>query len=66
MCEFGSVSDGDEPGSIACMSDDLEPPVDRSAEEAMRPCDFCGHLVVVSSLDERDCPVCGMPDEADP
>lgn len=23
----------------------------------MRPCDFCGHPVVIDSIDERDCPV---------
>jgi len=30
---------------------------------SMRPCDFCGHPVVVDSVDERDCPVCGEPEE---
>ena len=27
--------------------------------EGLRPCDFCDHPVVVDSVDERDCPVCG-------
>ncbi|TDU80688.1 hypothetical protein EDD91_7605 [Streptomyces sp. KS 21] len=26
------------------------------AGEGMRPCDFCGHPVVIDSVDERDCP----------
>jgi predicted RNA-binding Zn-ribbon protein involved in translation (DUF1610 family) len=28
----------------------------------MRFCDFCGQPVVVDSVDEYDCPVCGDPE----
>jgi hypothetical protein len=51
----GAVSGGS--GSGAVVSDEVS--VQGSAGEGMRPCDFCGHPVVINSIDERDCPVCG-------
>jgi hypothetical protein len=51
----GTVSGGS--GSVAVVSEDVS--VRGPAGEAMRPCDFCGHPVVIDSIDERDCPVCG-------
>ena len=46
-----------------------EPAVETSegetaAGEIMRPCVFCGHPVKEESLDEYECPVCGVPPEA--
>ncbi|WP_106972650.1 transposase [Streptomyces yerevanensis] len=58
----GSVSGGS--GSVAVVSDDVS--VRGSADEGMRPCDFCGHPVVIDSVDERDCPVCGEGAEVQP
>ncbi|MGW0971667.1 hypothetical protein [Streptomyces sp. NPDC002516] len=42
-------------------------PVREPADEGMRPCDFCGQPVVMDSVDEQDCPVCGeaAEDQAD-
>ncbi|MEU6300759.1 NAD-dependent epimerase/dehydratase family protein [Streptomyces erythrochromogenes] len=51
-------------GNVAVMSEDM--PVRESAGESMRPCDFCGHPVVMDSVDERDCPVCGEAAEDQP
>lgn len=51
-------------GSVTVMSDDLL--VGASAGESLRPCDFCGHPVVMDSVDERDCPVCGEAAEDQP
>ena len=58
----GAVSGGS--GSVAVVSDDLS--VRGSAGEGTRPCDFCGHSVVIDSIDERDCPVCGEDAEVQP
>ncbi|MER7807306.1 hypothetical protein [Streptomyces sp900116325] len=43
-----------------------EAPGQESAGEGMRPCDFCGNPVVIDSIDEYDCPVCGERDEEQP
>ncbi|GAA3087408.1 hypothetical protein GCM10017562_67110 [Streptomyces roseofulvus] len=51
-------------GTVTVMSNDV--PVRESAGEGMRPCDFCGHPVVMDSVDERDCPVCGEAAEDQP
>jgi hypothetical protein len=37
--------------------------VEEPVDERMRPCVFCHHPVVIDSIDEWDCPVCGVPDE---
>ncbi|MEU9237877.1 helicase associated domain-containing protein [Streptomyces subrutilus] len=58
----GSVSGGS--GRVAVVSDDVA--VRGSVGEGMRPCDFCGHPVVIDSIDERDCPVCGEGAEVQP
>lgn len=58
----GPVTGGS--GSVAAVSDDV--PVRAAAGEAMRSCDFCGHPVVIDSIDERDCPVCGEGAELQP
>ncbi|MET7302544.1 hypothetical protein [Embleya sp. NPDC005575] len=41
-------------------------PVRESSDEGMRPCVFCGHPVVIDSIDEYDCAVCGERDEDRP
>lgn len=59
MCLVKGVGDGSEgaPGTVMGMED--ESTVQVSADEGLRPCDFCGHPVVLDSVDEYDCPVCG-------
>lgn len=52
------------PGTLAVMSDGAS--VQGSADEGMRPCDYCGHPVVIGSIDEYDCAVCGERDEDQP
>jgi len=59
-----SVPGGRSPGILAAMSDEQRPTPEESAEEILRPCDYCGHPVALASVDERDCPVCGEPDGA--
>ncbi|MFI5544347.1 hypothetical protein ACIA6E_11230 [Streptomyces sp. NPDC051815] len=44
------------------MSNDVS--VREPAGEGMRPCDFCGQPVVVHSVDEWDCLVCGEAAES--
>lgn len=58
----GSASVGGCPyvfgqGTLSAMSD--EACVDEQGGKGMRPCVFCNHPVVIDSLDEWDCPVCG-------
>jgi hypothetical protein len=51
-------------GTLPVMSD--EACVEEQVGEGMRPCVFCNHPVVIESLDEWDCPVCGAPDDDQP
>lgn len=44
----------------------VEASVEESADEGLRPCDYCGHPVVIDSVDEYDCPAYGEPDEDQP
>ena len=59
-----SVSGVSSPGTLALMSDGA--PVQESVVEGMRSCDYCGHPVVIDSIDEYDCAVCGERDEDQP
>lgn len=61
---LGSVSGVSSPGTLAVMSDGV--PEQESVDEGMRPCDYCGHSVVIDSIDEYDCAVCGDRDEDQP
>lgn len=60
----GSVSAVTSPGNLAVMNDGAS--LQESVDEGMRPCDYCGHPVVIDAIDEYDCVVCGERDGDQP